>query len=407
MPPVRQLLPPIVEAIDDKTYLRVIHEDRDGVLLAKTLLQPDPGLAELVKNCQACLTDWNDRQTQLGSLLERAQQLASMPAPKPVLVHAEIPQDLRVARTMEPTESGLLRVEDFLRHLSAQGFIRQEEVFPQNSVVFGKRAGHYAGRVGRSVILGADAGVGFIKECKDVVVIGANAQPLSDRSASIGDTRTQTHTVLSTAIRSDARDVKADPLDLGLTFLLRLSPKRVQLDLREDYIDWTSFPEPPARMEAPPVRPAVLPGHGDFDRLWAVYRQELAPWVEKQKLHAAALADWRQRYDAWLAKNDPSNIVPDGTRQRKESQPMILADDLLQAALSLGAKAPGVVDPKAQGGLDIKTSRPEDLIPVLVQGIQDLHAMLISEPYIARIAHRMLALQQAHRQRHRAGSEGT
>lgn len=279
-------------------------------------------------------------------------------------------------------------------------FLSRDMVMPYQSVVVGQRAGEYCGNLGASVLLGAGAGVGVLNTFKDYVAIGAYAQPLANKAVVLGNTRTQTYAPTSVATRADVRDFTDEqPLGLGLDFVLKLKPKLAVMDLREDYIAYGDMPYPPAPIEAEPTKPTVSLSDPNASNLWAAYRAEFAAWTVKNTAFHKAMDEWRPAYAAWKKANALSAIVPDGSQKRIATQSILLADDVIEAATQVGSFFTGVENSKTHGGMDIKSLRVEEMVPVLVKAIQELHALVRSDELVEAIAARLFEKQQAAREK--------
>lgn len=277
-------------------------------------------------------------------------------------------------------------------------FLSRDALMPYQSVVLGQRAGEYCGNLGASVLVGKGAGLGALNAFKDYVAIGAYAQPLNSRTVTLGNTKTQTFAARSVATRADARDFEVQDLSLGLDFVLKLHPKLATMDLREDYIAYADMPYPPEPIAAPPVKPAVDAKHPGAATLWAAYRADLAAWTVANDAYQKALDAWRPAYADWKKANSLTTIVPDGSQKQTHSQSLLLADDVLAAAQQVGSFFTGVENSKLSGGMDVKSLRVEEMVPVLVKAIQELHALLHSDDVVEAVAARLFEKQQAARE---------
>lgn len=275
----------------------------------------------------------------------------------------------------------------------AENYLNRNDLMPYRSVVLGQRAGDYCGNLGASVLVGAGAGVGTLNAFKDFVAVGAYAQPLASRAVVLGNTSTQTFAAQSVATRADKRDfTNLKPLGLGLDFVLKLKPQVASMDLREDYITYGDMPYPPA-----PPGPEPSVAMNASAEAMAAYRKARLEWSQQQTAYLQGMADWRPKYAEWKQTNNVSTLVPDGTHRHTRTQTVLLADDLIAAAQSLNSIFTGVEDSKRNGGMDVKSLRVEEMVPVLVKAIQEIHALVTGDALVEAVAARLFEKNQAAR----------
>lgn len=280
----------------------------------------------------------------------------------------------------------------------ADNYLSRTDVLPYKSVVLGQNAGEYCGNLGTSVLLGAGAGLGALNAFTNYVALGAQAQPLASYSVTLGNTQTQTFAAGSVATRADKRDFTDEQeLSLGLDFVLKLKPKLALMDLREDYIAYADMPYPPAPLEPEPKKPTVSLADPDCANIWAAYRAEYAAWVVKNTAFHKAMDAWRPAYAAWKKANALSAVVRDGSHKRAASRTLLFADDLAEAASQLGSFFTGIEDSAVNGGMDVKSVRLEEMVPVLVKAVQELHAELHGDAFVERVATRLFEKSKAAR----------
>ncbi|MDB5590639.1 DUF2793 domain-containing protein [Enterovirga sp.] len=166
--------------------------------------------------------------------------------------------------------------------------------------------------------------------------VGANAAVTGSNQVQLGDSATTTYCYGAVQNRSDGRD-KADIRDtaLGLQFLLALRPVDFRWDLRDDY------------RSPPPARPA-----SDAADAMAAHGRELAAWAEANRL---------------------SNIVRDGSKTRIRRHQGLIAQEVKAAMHELGVEFGGYQDHSLNGGEDVVSLGYEELVPVLIKAVQELH----------------------------------
>lgn len=254
---------------------------------------------------------------------------------------------------------------------------------PKSAVVIGKEAGRYSGDLGSSVLIGTRAGKGGLAEFKDYVAIGADTHPLADNSVTIGGRHDIFSSSKGIVSHADKRDfINPTDLQTGLDFVLKLKPVVAQMNLREDYIDYTGMPIPPFLKEQPPTAPLSDERNPKNKNEWSAYRAAVERWQKEcDAPYQNALVKWRKEYMQWKLKNQLSLVTPGTVCAEPDKRAMLFADDLLAVAQILDTDCPAVVDYQALGGHDIKGVRLEEMIPVLVKAIQDLHRYVHSADF--------------------------
>jgi hypothetical protein len=271
-------------------------------------------------------------------------------------------------------------------------FLAKEAIFPMDSVVLGKEAGHYGGQIGASVLIGAFAGRAGLAEFKNYVAIGANTHPLVSGSVTIGNTSDTFTAPKGVVTRADKRDfTDVTDLDLGLDFVMKLKPRLAHMDLREDYVDYTSMPLPPANPAPPPAMPKGDDRNPIYFKDWVAYREAIAAWQKNVSTpYQEALMAWRKAYRQWQASNKLTYIKPSGVMKHEQPQAILLADEVANAASLLQKSFTGIVDFDKLQGLDVKGLRLEEMVPVLVKSIQELHAYVHGDDFIEHMVGRMI-----------------
>lgn len=299
---------------------------------------------------------------------------------------------------ISPTGNGYAHSGD-VYNFTTSYFLAKDAIFPYSSVVLGRESGWYGGDVGQSVMIGNRAGKSPVAEFRDFVTIGADTHPLASHTVTLGHTRDIFTMPKGPVTRADKRDFKqVTDLTLGLDFVMLLHPKVGCLNLREDYIDYANMPAPPSGYSLPPKAPVSDEKNPIHRREWTRYREAVADWKAKvDGPYNEALHVWRHQYRAWRAKNQLSEVSVDISKQQS-AQTVLLADDLANAASILKKDFTGVVDFAKLDGLDIKGLRTDEMIPVLVKAIQDLHEYVHSDGFIDRMVSQMLKKGQRGRE---------
>lgn len=249
--------------------------------------------------------------------------------------------------------------------------------------------------------IGYDAMNG-VADMSNSTAIGANATVSGSNQVQLGDSSTTTYAYGAVQDRSDIRD-KADVQDtqLGLDFILALRPVDFRWDLREDYIDLASRPVQPAPLRPEPAAPI---DHSDpnfnfkdptYAQRYALWVQDHDNWITEKDVYDATFAKFKTDYAAWLAKNDVSVLVHDGSKKRKRLHHGFIAQEVGALKDSLQKEFGGWQDHALNGGKDVQSLGYEEFIAPIVRSIQQLNSMLSSDIFIDKIASRVIERMNA------------
>lgn len=290
-------------------------------------------------------------------------------------------------------------------HSAAVGYSAMEQSGGSFNVAVGAWALQGVGEVYQNVAVGTNAltgspgsdsntAVGFqtMRNLTDVVnstALGANATVTGSNQVQLGGTGTTTYAYGAVQDRSDIRD-KAEVRDtqLGLEFVLSLRPVDFKWDMREDYIDWASYPVRPEELRSPPTAP--LEQDPDFDIKKQIYDAEMILWERRRAEHEAAMIAYNEAVVVWTEKNDISKIVHDGTHTRNRYHHGFIAGEVKQSADAMGVDFGGYQDHSLNGGKDVKSLGHQEFIAPIVKSIQELNARLTSPQMIDLIAEAVL-----------------
>lgn len=282
-----------------------------------------------------------------------------------------------------------------------------------------KTAARFRDKLGTSIALGHLAAQGGLIHPERYIAIGAHAEPVASGSVTLGSTAMQTLLAKPLATRADRRDfIEPQPLELGLDFVLRLNPVTAVQDLREDYVDYASLPVPPAEPTLPlPVAPSLREGEEGFQEAQYAYRLAADAYRIEQANYRRLSMEWKKAHAAWIKVNALETIQRDGTWNSGKPRTMIFGDDLRRAAQTLSKVFTGVMNPTegkkgslvgvydgnassstdAPTGLDIDHVAMEELVPVLVKAIQELHSYIQSDAFAEGIAEKIYLRKRAAR----------
>lgn len=258
-----------------------------------------------------------------------------------------------------------------------------------NNVALGPQTGVDA--VSNATAVGAQT-LTQVHSVHNVTALGYQATVTGSNQVQLGNTWANVYTSNAVQTRADRRDY-ADIKDtaLGLEFILKLRPIDFRLDLREDYIDYSTRPVPPAPLRPEPVRPVVDPNDPNADAINLTYQADWNAWAAEAASHNTAQVQYEQAVAAWDAANQLSAIVRDGSKKRVRYHHGFNSQDVWAVAHELGVDFGGFQNHAIAGGQDIKTLGYQEFIAPLVRAVQQLNERLDSEEFVARLADRVAA----------------
>ena len=153
--------------------------------------------------------------------------------------------------------------------------------------------------------------------------LGYNSQVTESNQVQLGNSSTTTYVYGTVQNRSDKRD-KADiaPTQLGLDFILKLTPVDYKWDMREDYIEYEETEE------------------------------------------------------GIKIKVDIDDIVRDGSKKRSRNHSGFIAQEVKEVIDELGVDFGGYQDHSINGGKDVLSLGYDEFIAPMVKAIQELTTMV-------------------------------
>ena len=302
--------------------------------------------------------------------------------------------------TNEETVEGL-RTDRFVTPASAtalleqRAFILTRPVTKTKNVAFEEHAlaDTFDRGYQRNLALGNHAAHGFGKAFTDTLTLGARGLVTGSDTLQLGSPDATVYTSQPLQHRTDSRDLaEVKPEPLGLPFVLALNPVVAKLDLREDYIDYSNYPEAPVPPQGPPEPPTLAPSDPRYQSSLLDYMSRKQAYTNAQRDYQQKLNQYRQDVKDWIAKNQLKAIAKDGSQTRQRQHHLFVADELKAIADTLGVDFSGFQDHALHGGLDIKTSAPDELLGPIVKAIQELYAYVRSDGFADRIVAKLLGV---------------
>lgn len=228
--------------------------------------------------------------------------------------------------------------------------------------------------------------------------VGANATVTGSNQVQLGDSATTAYTYGAVQNRSDRRD-KREVRDtvLGLNFLLQLRPVDYKLDLREDYVDYSTRPQEPEALRPEPQAPQVEHTAPGYQELLTAYRADHDQWLSEKIVYDAIYRQWQRDSSVWDEANRMANIVTDGTKMRKRFHHGFIAQEVAAAAENMGIDFGGYQDHSINGGQDVRSLGYEEFVAPSIRAIQELYELVNSEEFVERIAAKVLDKMMAAR----------
>ncbi len=296
------------------------------------------------------------------------------------------------------TGQGALRGGDVENEQVVQGYQAAVGMKGARNVVVGSQALHQSkGEFFDNTFLGAGAGY-YCTSRVNASAIGAKAHVLGSNQVQLGNSRTTTHSHHGVYRRADARDMASvTDTSLGLDFVLSLRPVDYKLDMRDDYVDYTTRPQPPEDVRFEPQPPTGDTSDPNYQPALIAYKRDHAIWKEEVERHQYAVEDYERDLAAWERGVSLSNIKPDGTHKREGLMHGFLGKEVLSAAKRIGKEFGGVLNASGAGGEDALTLNDAQLSAPMVRAIQELHEYVHSDVFMDRVAGHMLTLMDRNR----------
>lgn len=291
--------------------------------------------------------------------------------------------------SLDSDREGYVLASDVRAYVSA-AMVAKKEASETQAVVLNDAA-RFRAQMGASIAIGYKAAQGGTLHPKDYIAIGHHVEPIAERSVQLGHNGLQVNLAKPIATRADVRDYRdPEPLGLGLDFVLKLHPQTARQDLREDYIDYSALALPPAPPGPAPEKPSLTLSEPGYSEATVAYRRALNEHEVAKANYRRLSKEWTNHYLEWSRQNDVVTLKTDGTHADDARRALLFADDLRQAAFACGGAFTGVCNAaRIHEGLDIDTVRSEELIPVLVKALQDLHAYVTSDDYLEGLVERL------------------
>ena len=263
---------------------------------------------------------------------------------------------------------------------TAIGYQAGRALLGSNNIAIGRDALlNPAGAMTDVVAIGRNAMAG-LGATTNSAALGANATVTGDNQVQLGDSVTTTYTYGAVQNRSDIRD-KADirPTVLGLEFITQLRPVDYRWDMREDYIDIDSMPQPPTPIGPEPQPPSLSISDPEYQPLLLAYREEYGKWRNEERQFTIDYSTYQDAMFQWQRQNSFSSIKPDGTHKRDRFHHGFIAQEVHELAQRLGVDFGGYQDHSISGGRDVRSLGYEEFISPIIRSIQELNGRLTTE----------------------------
>lgn len=235
---------------------------------------------------------------------------------------------------------------------------------------------------------------GTTRDLRNVTALGAYSHATGDDQVVLGNHLTNVHTLNAAHRRSDPRDMfEAKPLELGLDFVLNVTPIQYQTDFRDAYIDWASKPIEPDALRPEPQPPTLTPDQPGYQPLVVAYRADKAMWDKEAAAHVVALEHYHAELGQWIEDNQLVRIRPDGTHRGERLHAGFNAMQITEVLERMGVNSAIVQDHSINGGQSVKTHSDSEMLAILWRAVIQLAQEVRSGETVDRIAS---ALVQRH-----------
>lgn len=353
---------------------------------------PKDGQAVSVTALEQAIADSNKDSTErTNQLSQRLADLAQRVDEE--LTYDSDAEDSHLVTEVTPDDSVAIGLGALLggaleRDNVAIGKSAGEALDGGNNVAIGAHA-LYAidGLVDSCVAIGENALANHLGNLRNVTAIGANTRATGHNQVVLGDVDTNLTLHSAAQVRADVRDMHEPvPCDLGLDFVNRLQVVQYRQDFRERYCDHSTRPVPPEPLRPAPKPPTLPSWHANYQGECRIYTIQLAQWKRDFADHQNAVMNYQIELAAWYRRQSVSQIKADGTHAGKRPHYAITGQSLHALSKALGEDIGIFQLHNVDGGEPVYSYAPEELVPVLINCIQQLTAEMRSNSFVDRIA---------------------
>lgn len=370
-------------------FLIAVVDGKEVLIKASALADPMPashaveetalqGLEARIQSLEAALAK---AESALSITRQQMVQLVQAPAVTAESLGVASLVGTQPAKAL--TDQGFVTTDLFRDHLRKERYVTRTTFETCDSVYLGKNAGLGQRTHTGLTLVGRGAGVVSTGSEEHATAIGADAQLHGSYSVQLGSTDDTVYMTKAPATRADQRDFFLKPLDLGLDYILSLTPQRGEMNLREDCLDPQGVPPPPYGDRTAPLGVFLPSTDPRYMEQYRAYQEDLKAW-ESRYGEVRSLLAWQKAYRDWLNQQ----IFSD-THLAANSQGEVLlltADNVAFQAEARGTTFPGVTNAKDHDGHDILSIRLEEMIPVIVKAIQDLNLRFTDPSFVDTVA---------------------
>lgn len=260
-----------------------------------------------------------------------------------------------------------------------------------NTIVGPHAAAHTDCELMESTVVGHRAMFGHSRDVRNVTALGAYSRATGSHQVVLGDHRVNVYSHSPSQHRADPRDMAGiRMLDLGLDFVLDTQPIQYQQDFRESYIDWTSKPQEPDALRAPPEPPSIPDTDPGYQPALVSYRADNAVWKKEAAQHETAMHQYYNDLAQWIEDNKLARIRATGKNKGSRTHLGFNGASLLAYCKDKGLDLAMLQDHSVDDGEAVLTHAQLQMLPILWRAVQELRAQLFDDSFADLVASKIL-----------------
>lgn len=297
------------------------------------------------------------------------------------------------------------------------------------SVVVGKEAGKGVGTVNNSVLVGEQSGretigngivavganaldnkdgydlpnfdataIGYKSMqgqsgIRNSTAIGAGSRVYGDDQVWLGNTETTVFSHVANSVRADSRDMSfVQRTSLGLDFILRIRPVEYRTNFRDRNREYQNRPQPPQPPRPRPSAPTISPQDPAYQAELLSYREDEQLWQQEYETYQIEQARWVEEVRRWDSENALDAIKVDPEHADDIVHQGIVGQELEALMGELGIDSALLSKLATQTGDSVMCVSYEQLVPPLINAVQELTKEVRSDAFASRVAAKVLEM---------------
>ncbi len=228
-------------------------------------------------------------------------------------------------------------------------------------------------------------------DMRNVTALGSNTRHTGDNQVILGDHLANVYSINAMHRRADRRDMaEVGTCELGLDFVMNVTPIQYRLDARESYIDWTTKPVEPEALRPRPQLPEGDKDAPGYQEQLMAYHSDRISYEREEKLYNKAMSQYYLELSQWVENNKLVRIRATGEHAGERLHMGFDATQLLSVLENFGVNAAMVQDHSVNGGEGVLTAADAELVPVLWNAVREINTYVHSQTFVDQVASALL-----------------